>query len=596
MKNILSTICLISTLAAVSCVKLDINPLSEGSSNNWYSTPEEIDMSISDLYRTDFFPIDNNLWGDDFSQRESLTFPSNSSLTATNSTVSTQWTNYYKGISRCLKLLSKLDVAREMGVPEATLKQYEGEAYFYIGFAYGMIAFRWGDAVLYKDVITLEDAYTIKRSPKADILAYAYECLDKAASLLPKSYSGIQRATCGMAYAFKARVAIYNCDYATAATAAKDCIDLDVYKLHDNYETLFTDSWSDEWIFFFKGDVALKQYYWVSSQPKDLLPRNHGGYSSWNPSLELVCAYTCIDGLPIDESPLYNPKSPFDNRDPRMGMTIIPYATMYTPCVLDGTYKPEDYAFLGIEFSPDPTRTMVKRISDGVYIGNNDSKARAEHAAYNGFVLKKFTCEAWKENGYNGSPNVYPYLRYGDVLLMYAEAMIETGKCTQEVLDQTVNLLRERAYRGTGIDFPKATIDTQDKMRTMIRTERNVELAIEGHRYEDLIRWKVAEVVFNRPIYYLSRAWSGSTSWDGDESKVSDGYKQLIKNWREGNYPIGGIPPIDENGIADLQCMFDAGYVVRAAQRKFDPSRDYLWPIPESDILVNSNLSQNPNY
>ena len=553
-------------------------------------------MSLSDLYRRDFFPIDDIMWADDFPSRGSTTFTQNSSLTATNGTVANWWANYYKGISRCLKLISKLDNAREMGLSESTISQYEGEAYFYIGMAYGMIAFRWGDAVLYKDVISLEDAYTISRSPKSEILSYAYECLDKAAKQLPNSRSTIQRATKGMALAFKARIAIYNGDYATAASAAKECMDLGVYKLHDNYETLFTDSWSDEWIFFFKGDVALKQYYWASAQPKDLLPRNHGGYSSWNPGLELVCTYTCTDGLPIDESPLYNPKSPFDNRDPRMGMTIIPFATLYTPCVVDGTYKPEDWAFLGIEFTPDPTRTTVKRLSDGVYIGNNDSKARAEHAAYNGFVLKKFTTAAWKDNGYNGAPNAYPYLRYGDVLLMYAEAMIETGKCTQDVLDQTVNKLRERAYRGTGIAYPRATVSTQEKMRTMIRIERTSELAIEGHRYEDLIRWRIAEVVFNRPIYYLSRAWSGSTSWNGDESKVSDGYKQLIQNWRDGNYPIGGIPPIDENGIADLKGMCDAGYIVKAADRKFNPDRDYLWPIPESDILVDSNLVQNPGY
>lgn len=71
----------------------------------------------------------------------------------------------------------------------------------------------------------------------------------KAAERLPNSYPGIQRATKGAAYAFKARIAIYNEDYAAAATAAKNCMDLNVYKLHSNYQDLFTASWSDEWIF-----------------------------------------------------------------------------------------------------------------------------------------------------------------------------------------------------------------------------------------------------------------------------------------------------------------------------------------------------------
>ena len=222
-----------------------------------------------------------------------------------------------------------------------------------------------------------------------------------------------------------------------------------------------------------------------------------------------------------------------------------------------------------------------------------DRQEAVEHIAVE---RAQIVTESWKENGFNGSPETYAYMRSGDVLLMYAESMIELGQCTQEVLDKTVNALRERAYRGTGIEYPRATVKSQAEMRTMIRTERNAELALEGFRYEDLLRWRVAEVVFNRPIYYLLRAWSGSTAWDGDESKVSDNYKKLIQNWRDGNYPIGGIPPIDENGIADISGMAEAGYVVKAAERKFDPSIHYLWPIPESDRLVNPNLTQNPGY
>ena len=57
----------------------------------------------------------------------------------------------------------------------------------------------------------------------------------------------------------------------------------------------------------------------------------------------------------------------------------------------------------------------------------------------------------------------------------------------------------------------------------------------------------------------LNRAWSGNTSWNGDESSVSAEYKQLIQNWKDGNYPIGGIPQIDEDGIADLSGMAEKG-------------------------------------
>ena len=103
-------------------------------------------------------------------------------------------------------------------------------------------------------------------------------------------------------------------------------------------------------------------------------------------------------------------------------------------------------------------------------------------------------------------------------------------------------------------------------------------------------------MIFNRPTYYLKRAWSGSASWDGNEQNVSDDYKVLIQNWKDGNYPIGGTPQIDENGLADLQYMVDAGYIVIAAERKFDASRDYLWAVPADDRLINDKLDQNPNW
>ena len=600
MKNIyIFIIGLVSVVTFNACVDLNLNPLSEGSSENWYSSQQEIEMSLNDFYRTAFFPIDHTDWADDVVYRATTQFPQNSSLTATNSTIATLWENYYKGIARALRIINNVEAKSEsLGLSQTTINQYLGEAYFYIGYAYGMLAFRWGDVILDKTGMTLEEAYSLSRSPKSEVVAFSLECFDKAISYLPEKYSGVQRATKGAAYAFKARTALYHGDYATAATAAKGCMDLGMYSLHENYEALFTASISPEWIFVLKGDLTLKQYYWFANDIQNVLIRLAGGWGARNPGLELVCAYTCTDGLPIDESPLYNPKAPFDHRDPRMAMTIVPFVTPYSECVVNGTYNPADYAFFGYEHSPSPRRNTVMRMSDGAQVSNTDSKARAEHAAYNGFVFKKFSDpDTWLASNSWKAPNAYIHMRYGDVLLMYAEAMNETGQCTQAVLDATINKLRERAYAGTGLTYPKATAGTQEANRTVIRTERYIELAAEGHRYEDLIRWKIAEVVFNRPIFYLDRAWSGSASWDGDPATAtSDAYRKHIENWDNGCYPIGGVPEIDENGIADIRYMATAGYVVQATSRQFNKDRDYLWPIPAGDLIINENLTQNPGY
>lgn len=597
MKKILFIIVLFSTLTFSACVDLDLNPLSEGSSGNWYSSQQEIEMSVNDFYRTAFFPIIDMTWSDDMIVRDKTYLVQNGTMTAESNTVETRWQNYYKGIARALRLLNNMDKARDLDVSEADITQYEGESYFYLGFAYGMLAFHWGDAILDKVGMSLDDAYSASRSPKTDVLAYSYECLDKAAERLPTSYAGIQRATKGAALAFKARIALWNGDFETAATAAKACMDLDVYKLHSNYQDLFTASWSDEWIFYFRGDVTLQQYYWAADDVKNCISRLAGGWGGFKaPSYELVCAYPCIDGKPIDESPLYNPKDFFENRDPRMAMTIVPFATAHNKRVLDGTYNPQDYVWLGYEYSPAPNKIKVYRESDGKQVGNNDSKARAEHASYTGLMFKKYIDSSFLENAKKGAPTTYPMLRYGDVLLMYAEAMNELDQCSQDVLDATINKLRERAYVGTGLAYPEVTTGSQSSLRTIIRTERFIELAWEGHRYADLIRWRLAEIVYNRPSYYLHRAWSGSTSWNGNESSVSSAYLKLIQNWEDGNYPIGGIPPIDENGIADLSGMVDAGYIVPASERVFNAERDYLWPVPDADRLINENLDQNPNW
>ena len=107
-------------------------------------------------------------------------------------------------------------------------------------------------------------------------------------------------------------------------------MNLGVYSLHDNYAELFKADSSPELMFYFKGDLTLKKGFGLFSDIKNRVIRQIKGTAGQSPSLELLCAYTCIDGLPIDESSLYNPKDPFANRDPRLAMTIQPFKTKYS--------------------------------------------------------------------------------------------------------------------------------------------------------------------------------------------------------------------------------------------------------------------------
>ena len=122
MKKIVSySICVMAALFTfASCVDLNLNPLSEGSSDNWYSSKEEIEMSVNDFYRTDFFPIQGVLWADDIVRRNDTYNPFSGSITAENGTVKTRWENYYKGIARALRILANMDKARELGIVRFT--------------------------------------------------------------------------------------------------------------------------------------------------------------------------------------------------------------------------------------------------------------------------------------------------------------------------------------------------------------------------------------------------------------------------------------------------------------------------------------------
>lgn len=601
----------IIVFAINACADLDLNPLSEGSSENWYNDETEIEMSLNDLWRPDFFPIDAVFWDDDLLNRNGSNPITLGTVTSQWGDASARWTSLYKSIARATKVIDALDSEVAAGISENKIRQYKGEAYFMIGFAYGELTIYYGDCVINKGM-TLEEAYMATRSPKNEVLAYAFECLDKAAEYLPVSYKAQQRPTKGAALGFKARFALFHEDWQTAADAADKCMNIGVYKLHDNYLEMFKANSSPEFMFYFKGDLTLKKGYGFMTNVRDFVIRKVGAHCNQSPSLELLCSYTCTDGLPIDKSPLYNPKDPFANRDPRLAMTIQPFKTKYSNDYLeyeaskkDGSFpeKYPNFITLGYEYNPSPYANKVYEVATGKMVVNTDSKASNQHSAYNGLIIRKFVKDDWKFFDSYGlvADNCYPYLRYAEILMTYIEAKNEMGQCTQEDLDKTINLLRERAYRGSGITYPRVEVASQADLRKIIRMDRRSEFAFEGVRYRDLLRWRIAEKSHNKSMYYLSRAWSNSANWNGltgSESNIelSQDFLTLLNNWDEGNYPIGGVPTIDENGLPDLSPMEKAGYITTFYKMSFDKNKNYLWPIPANDILVNSNLTQNNGY
>ena len=175
-----------------------------------------------------------------------------------------------------------------------------------------------------------------------------------------------------------------------------------------------------------------------------------------------------------------------------------------------------------------------------------------------GYFTKKLV--HWESGFGNTTAGVveyaWPEIRLAEIYLMYAEALNEAEGPVADV-HLYLNKVRSRA----GLESVEASWrkystnptkpDTKEGMREIIRRERLIELALEGHRYWDLLRWKLATDYFNQPI----------TGWDVSQS--------------------------DAEAYYQVKTIYN---------RTFVAPRDYFNPIPNSEMNVNGNLVQNPGW
>src|SRR5690606_14021687 len=148
---------ILTGLLFASCSKLDLQPLSEGSSENWYSTETEFEMAVNDLFREVFWPRDNDLWSDDLSFRGEVNAMVAGTLNAETSTVESRWNNDYKAIARATKIIENIEKVRGT-ISDAKLLQYEANAKFVRAARYADLISHFGDVPLLKNTLTLEEA------------------------------------------------------------------------------------------------------------------------------------------------------------------------------------------------------------------------------------------------------------------------------------------------------------------------------------------------------------------------------------------------------------------------------------------------------
>ncbi len=585
MRNIIKRLFIVGFITStVACTELDLTQLDAASSGNWYSTYDQFRQSLNEGYREAFWPMDQQTSGmsDDWQRRDIINSIKSGTVSSEYSPAANNWTLMYKIITRMLVFMEELD--SQSGVlTESEEDMLRGEANFMRASFWSYLISHYGDVPFYEEEISVDESFLLPRRDKFEILDKIYEYYDDAANALPTSYDGKEYATKGAAYAMKARIALYMGDYETAADAAKQCMDLNVYSLHPDFADLFISATkdSDETIFKFPRS---EEFNWALSGA-DLnvfIPRNHGGYNSRQPSWSLLASFECVDGLPIDESPLFDPRNPFKNRDPRCTMTIVPFGSLEDG---DGLAPSDGFNFMGIEYTPHPERKQVMNYSTGSMIRNNDTRSVHTYGSYNGLALRKGVDEDWLDFR---SAKDRIEMRYADVLLMYAEAKIELNEIDQSVLD-AINEVRDRAYANSPYTNPEVVTTDQAELRLKVRNERRSEFAFEARRYMDLIRWELAEKAMTGPIPGLL-----NVAIDIDPNVAPTG--ALMDNVVDPGLWFWGLTPeIDDDGLPDFTALFDAG-LCRALSVQNFPARQYLWPIPAEERLLNTNLSQNQGY
>lgn len=341
------------------------------------------------------------------------------------------WRFNYKGIDAANTLLSQ-DGSKVSGLDPAVWKRLQGEALFLRAFYYFRLVVNFGDIPLLIPEKKLTDN-TI-RTPAAQVYEQIESDLNQAISVLPASYDAdnYQRATSGAAHALLAKTLLYRQRWQDCLTQIAE-VEKNNYILLDHFEDNFNGNGekAGEIIFAARHDAG-KTPSQGSVLNAVFAPQGKG----W--------------GFEIPTQDLVNA---FEPGDPRRAATLFQAGDKY----LDGS-------------NYDPAWSPVT-----------------------GYNVRKFMSNVSPID--DGGVD-FVYIRLGDVLLWKAECHANLGQLAEARADLERVRARARKYAAhPATDLPSVTTNDKNALLAAIQHERRVELAMEGHRYYDLVRWNLAQSV-----------------------------------------------------------------------------------------------------
>ena len=574
---------------------LERTPETSIGAEDFFNTEEDLSMYILNLYD---FPDHNIYVGDAATDNAAttgntelktmmITNPSSSTITG-GWDWETDWSQL-RAVNFFLENFEKADLTEDL------MNHYEGLARFFRAKFYVEKIKRYSDVPWYDHVITSDDEEALMktRDPRDYVVERILEDFTFAAENVQNS-SESGAVNSWVVKAYFARFALYEGTFrkyhpelnlqntadeliGVARDVSQDIINNSGYSLYT------TGSPTTDYLDLFNNtslagnpEIILARYF-----ENDLLNSGWWEYMFGNyevsPAKDLLQNYLMADGSFYTNQPDYPTNSfvqEFESRDPRLSQT---------------------YAYPGFEL-----------IYTGTYAQGGGTYVQQLAKNFTGYHQIKGFVNNTEQTAQNGLD--IPIIRYAEILLTFAEAKAELSELTQGDLEMSINLLRDRAgmpplMMSPPIDAMQAArypnISSAQKAKLLeIRRERRVELALEGYRQDDLMRWYAGDLLegAQEGIYFSGLGAHDLTGDNIPDIMLIDALESIPENkevnelgnpliyYRAGAFGQDASVFLASGNSGTVQTTANPG--------TFEAPKYYYRPIPQADVVLNPNLTQ----
>ena len=609
-KNI--TLVLVAGIILSSCKKDFLNtlPLDKPPASTVWADPSLSEAFVTEIYNVYHDGILNQENMDCITDNALYNFGRADIMEANISPSSTGWVNNTYEWGEMYTRIRATNIALEqlasVKFDASMADRLKGESFFLRAHCYNQLLRYYGGVPLVKSSYALKTPdFTIARNTYSDCVDAIVSDLDSATLLLKGKTLGLGRATSDAAMALKARVLLYAASdlhdmptakakstllnsfakpellgyvtsdrttrYTKARDAAKAVIDLGTYgyKLDlaapaskvdaiANYTNIYLSRGGGE-----KESIFSKYYVdasgddWGSWYSRNNTTNGYHGWTSSEPTQNLVDNYEMMDGSKFDWSNATEAADPYSNRDPRFYASILYDGTKWKPRTTDGAAVDP---FGEIQFG---SYEIGAAGSGKTYFGLDTRNSSIENwnGTRTGYSIRKFSNDNTSLVDMNNRQQVPSIqIRYTEVVFNYIESLIALGD--EATAKSWLNKIRFRS------GMPAIT-ESGSALIARYQNERNIEMLFEEQRFYDARRWMIAPSVLGQKVRIMTIS-----------GKLKPGKSVAVYRYSKDNYDYTYKVQNIESGVEN---------------RSWD-DKLYFPPIKLDEIQRNNKLVQNPGY